>query len=104
MTVKLLALTHKVTGVQMALVLDDLEQDYERAFGMSAEIYNNIYKAIAETHPELLDEFDKCRDKPKIVAFMNKHFPLDPKQVERTDWADQLMTKAPDMIKGFNYD
>lgn len=64
---------------------------------MSAEIWLRLQKAVLETRPDLISEFDKCRDKFSITAFLNKHFPLDG-QVENADWKDQLMLKAPDIL------
>lgn len=65
---------------------------------MSAEIWLDIQKAVAEIRPDLAPAFDKCRNKASICDFLNLHFPLKG-IVEPGDWYDHIMTKTPDMLR-----
>lgn len=67
---------------------------------MSAELWNNIQRAIVEIAPEKLEAFNKCRDRDSICKFLEKHFPLTDKMVcGDTSWSTQLMSRTPDILK-----
>lgn len=67
---------------------------------MSAQIWIDIEKAVKEVRPDLVQEFQGCRNKEKICKFLEKHFPLTEDMVENPSWAVQLMTKTPDILRG----
>jgi len=67
---------------------------------VSAQIWLDIEKAIKEAKPELVGEFQSCRDKESVLAFLDKHFVLDPLNlVPGLTWDNQLMTQTPDILR-----
>lgn len=66
---------------------------------VSAEIWLNIEKAVKEVRPDLVQEFQSCRDKTSICKFLEKNFPLTSEMVEQPSWSVQLMTKTPDILR-----
>lgn len=68
---------------------------------MGAELWNKLKEAVLAVKPELANDFSKCRNRDDIVAFMNKNFPLDGKQVQQTDWHDHMSVKIPEMLREY---
>lgn len=67
---------------------------------MSAKIWMDIRDAVKEVRPDLGKEFELCRDKESIVAFLDKNFPLDPKGFPGSDkWENKPMTQVPDILR-----
>lgn len=67
---------------------------------MSAAIWMEIDKAVKEVKPEASAEFQTCRNRETIVAFLEKHFPF--KEEENTSWGVQLMSQTPDILRKRN--
>lgn len=68
---------------------------------MSVEIWTNIRDAVREVGTsEQAKEFELCRNKEAILAFLDKHFKLDPLNlVEHLTWENQPMTQVPDILR-----
>lgn len=71
---------------------------------MSQKIWLELQKSLADVRPDLAAEFALCKTKETITAFLNEKMPIEKKNKddpdEKTpDWNDQLMTKAPDLIR-----
>ena len=79
------------------IIIDEYREGKKK---VSAQLWLDIEKAIKEIKPELAGEFQSCRNKESILAFLNKNFVLDPLNlVPGLNWDNQLMTQTPDILR-----
>lgn len=72
---------------------------------MSAKIWNDIQAAIKEQKPSLFSEFELCRDRINICAFLDKHFPLSNMHSSANiPWETQLLSRVPEILKSRTWD
>lgn len=62
---------------------------------MSVQIWTDIRDAVKEIAPEHSKEFELCRDRDTICAFLEKHFPLP----EGAIWSTQTMSATPTILR-----
>jgi len=67
---------------------------------MGAELWMKLKETVRTIRPDLEKEFNNCRDRTSIEAFMNKNFPLSEAMVgkNKTDWKDHMSVKIPEII------